>query len=216
MNNLVNKPLHGDEDIQLIAAKLLTLGGQIILQEYKSKYRSDEEEKPRGISYLASAKKPHLGYIMRESMGLYDLQSNIIGYPIGVKNDELKYQSIAHNLQARISYRHSLGETFTVEGVWVTNDNPHSFSQKVSLKMDAMAWLLLAIWDNSRPDFYAPSLPLPPQLIPEHRLEYGEWSIEVNITGDGIEDRFEGIMIITEARGPILTRKDYGRTKAAN
>jgi hypothetical protein len=151
-------------------------------------------------------KKPHFSYT-DQSGGLYDLSENLIGFYLIVKNDETRYQSTAHHVKATVRYKHHLGDELEVKGVWMTlNNTPRAYADQASLGMNEWQCLLVVIWPNYEATFYAPGAPIPPQLDPNRRLEYGRWKIKVKLKGDNIKDTYKGILTLVANQGPSLTR----------
>jgi hypothetical protein len=157
---------------------------------------------------IRRGKIPHLSYV-EQSGGLYDLQKDVIGFFLMVKNDEQRYESIARSLRAKIRLQHHFGEAMNVSGVWMTaNNQPRQYTDVMSLGMNESACLLLVIWNNwGESKFYAAGGPMPPALSPDRHLELGEWSLEVLLEGDNnFKDTFTGKLRIVSGPGPSLVR----------
>ncbi len=67
--------------------------------------------------------------------------------------------------------------------------------------------LLAVIWPNYEPGFYASGTPIPPQLEPNRRLEFGRWKIKIKLKGDNIKDTYKGTLTLVANQGPTLTRR---------
>ena len=159
------------------------------------------------VAWRKDRRSPHFSY-QEQSGGLYDLLPNRIGFYLVIKNDETRYQTTAHHINATIRYKHSLGNEMVINGVWMNAHNaPRRFMENASMGMNEAHCLLILIWDSdSPPAFYAPEQPIPPQLNPARYLEFGEWKIEMKLRGDNFKDTYNGVLTLVPNRAPTLRR----------
>lgn len=149
--------------------------------------------------------KPSLKFSSLYNGGLYHLQPNVIGTVLGFTNSETQFHTVANNVRAKITFQHVLGNRLVVTGVWLTLDpqtNAETYTDCVFIPMGSTARLVLVVSLNNVVGRYAASSPPPPMLDASHRLEFGEWSVEITLFGDNITATFEGTLSLN-ANGAI-------------
>jgi hypothetical protein len=131
------------------------------------------------------------------SGGLYDLQENLIGWELAISNTETRFHTIANNVQAKITFRHTLGNTFTVNpAAWLLYDPKRALADRVSIGMGEVVRLLVCVAVNNAVGHYAASPPWPFQIDAKHRLEYGEWNVQIELLGDNVKSTYEGTLTL--------------------
>jgi hypothetical protein len=131
------------------------------------------------------------------SEGLYDLQDNIIGWELSVANTETRFQTIANNVQARLTFRHALGNKVDVHpAVWLISLPKRTFADRVSIGMGERARLLVSVRRNDAIADYTAVPPWPFHTDAKHRLEFGQWKVLIELSGDNVEAEFEGTLTL--------------------
>jgi hypothetical protein len=131
---------------------------------------------------------------------MYSFLPNIIGIGLRIMNDEGRFSSTAHNLRASLRYRHSLGDEFTVSrGIWYDGDK--TLADHVSLGMQEQRFLMLSVLDNQNESSHQIINNIPPDTINAPHLDYGEWAVDVTITGDNAKLEFNGTLTIQKKGG---------------
>jgi hypothetical protein len=131
------------------------------------------------------------------SGGLYDLQANLIGWELPISNTEKRFHTIANNVRAKITFRHALGNRLIADpAVWLVYGQPRSFADRVSIGMGDTARLLVCVARNDAFGHFIAMSPWPLQLDANHRLEFGQWQIEIELSGDNVADSYEGLLTL--------------------
>jgi hypothetical protein len=131
------------------------------------------------------------------SEGLYQLQENVIGWELAISNTETRFHTIANNVQAKITFRHTLGNTLTVSpAVWVLHVPKYEFADKVSIGMGEIVRLLVCVARNDAIGHYTATPPWPFQLDAKHRLEFGQWDVQIELSGDNAKSTYEGTLTL--------------------
>lgn len=129
--------------------------------------------------------------------GLYDLQDGLIGGELAISNTEMRFHTIANNVQAKITFRHTLGNTFSVNpAVWLLYVPKRGFADRVSIGMGETVRLLVWVAANDAVGHYAASPPWPFQLDAKHRLEFGQWNVQIELSGDNVKSTYEGTLTL--------------------
>jgi hypothetical protein len=150
-------------------------------------------------------KLPHLKCHGPDSMGLYSILERACAYGIRVTNDESRYYSTAHNICASIHLKHVLGDEQRVAcGVWL-DDNTHLID-KVTLGMGEQKWLLLLFWDAhaASAEFRAANQ-IPLDFGKSPALEFGQWTVELALTGDNVSHQHTMTLTLQPRGGIICT-----------
>lgn len=154
-------------------------------------------------------KLPHLIVSDPQSMGLYDIQPNTLGYGVRVTNNESRYHTVAHNVRASVHLRHTLGDERRVTAIWLAyEDRPDGkrgrLFESVSIGMEENYWLLLLFWDASAKECqFRPAASIPLNYTGQP-LEYGEWTAELTLAGENITSK-HGLTLTLRPRGAINT-----------
>ncbi len=146
---------------------------------------------------------PHLKCGELTNVG-FVVEQKIYGAGLKVENDELRYDSTAHNVRACIRLRHmtSNRELVVDSAVWHWYEGGQDhFGDKVSLGMTGQRQLLIFLWDsNTVPrDFRIADLPL--AYLGKRKLEHGVWSIKVKLVADNFIGEHETSVTLTPFGG---------------
>jgi hypothetical protein len=134
--------------------------------------------------------------------GLYDLQADLIGWELPISNTENRFHTIANNVRAKITYRHTLGNALISHpAVWLANGPPRRFVDRVSIGMGEVARLLVCVAANNAIGYYVASAPLPFELDANHRLEFGQWNVQIELKGDNVKYTYEGTLTLNPNAG---------------
>ena len=138
---------------------------------------------------IEELKWPHLA--CGPLMGLGYVVPNVLGAGLTIVNDKKRYASVAHNVRASVLFRHRAhGDVIKAPSVWqqsIDADGQRQFSETVSLGMGEYKELVLFLWDsNVVPRDFRAVNQVPPAFAGTDRLQYGEWDIEIVLTGDNL------------------------------
>jgi hypothetical protein len=148
-------------------------------------------------------RRPHLSCVEFSSFGMYQLIPNLIGAAFRIINDEKRFLSTAHDLQASIKLAHALGEELIVrKGTWYEHSSKRIeiLGNTVSLGMQEQCWLMLFVTNNAVLDCRVVD-DWPPDMTGAPQLEYGEWLVQVAITGGNVNHEFSGTLTIQKEGG---------------
>lgn len=170
-------------------------GQEIIAAPTREKHDLELPKEPPQSS-LSNA--PHLSF-RQQSGTLHGMPENQLGFYLLFTNDETRYESIARNVRASLTFRHYHGDESAVDGVWLSYPGGQpAFSDQVSLGMNDSAYLPIVIWPSSeRSQYHAAGTPFPPQLKEDHRLKLGQWSVEILLKGIDYEAKASGTLTLT-------------------
>jgi hypothetical protein len=136
--------------------------------------------------------------------GLYELQDRLIGWELAIRNSETRFHTIANNVRGKITFRHILGnEVVANPAIWLQYGPPRLRSaEQISIEMGETARLLVCVARNDAMDRYYASPPWPLQLDANHRLDFGQWHVEIELSGDNVNSSYEGTLTLN-ANGDV-------------
>jgi len=139
------------------------------------------------------------------SGGLYDLQDGLIGWELPISNTETRFHTTANNVQAKITFRHTSGNTFISNpAVWLFYAPKRGFADRVSIGMGETARLLVCVARNDSLERFAATPPWPFELDAKHLLEFGQWNVQIELSGDNVKSTYEGTLTLNAIGSVIL------------